>query len=46
MEKRDILDWQDQKIGELELPSGTSEEIWQEKLAKYKVPPVEAIPEE
>jgi hypothetical protein len=46
MEKRDILDWQDQKIGEMELPAGTPEHIWQEKLAKYKVPPVEAQPQE
>lgn len=39
MEKRDILDYQGNKIGELELPAGTSEEVWQDKLDKYKVPP-------
>lgn len=41
MEKRDILDYLGNKIGELELPVGTSESVWQEKLAVYALPPVE-----
>lgn len=43
MEKRDILDYQGNKIGELELPIGTSESVWQEKLDSYKVPPQEVV---
>lgn len=41
MEKRDILNYLGEKIGELELPIGTSEEIWQAKLALYAIPPIE-----
>lgn len=37
--KRDILNWQNVKIGELELPDNTPEEIWEKKLAPYKVAP-------
>jgi len=33
--KRDILDKTNTKIGELEMPDGTPEEVWQEKLAVY-----------
>lgn len=36
---RDILNYLNQKIGELELPDDTSEQIWQEKLAPYKIAP-------
>jgi len=39
METRDILDYQGTKIGELELPDGTPEQEWQEKLAPYAVAP-------
>lgn len=39
MEKRDILDYQGIKVGEMELPSGTSEETWQSQLAMYSRPP-------
>lgn len=38
--KRDILNHLGQKVGEIELPDGTSEEAWQSKLAAYAVPPV------
>lgn len=38
--KRDILNYLDQKIGELELPDGTAEEIWNAKLSTYRsIPP-------
>lgn len=37
--KRDILNYLDQKIGELELPDNTSEQEWEERLAIYKVAP-------
>lgn len=40
---RDILNWQGVKIGELELPDGTSEEVWQRKLAVYAIAP-ESVP--
>jgi hypothetical protein len=39
MEKRDILDWQGNKVGELELPVGTSEDRWSKALAFYAKPP-------
>lgn len=42
--KRDILNYLGEKVGELELPDGTSEEIWTKKLAPYAVPPAQAIP--
>ena len=35
MAKRNILDYQGTLIGELELPEGTSEGVWAEKLAWY-----------
>lgn len=39
---RDILDYLGQKIGELELPDDTPEEVWQNRLAPYaKAPPTE-----
>lgn len=37
--KRDILNYLNVKIGELELPEGTSEEVWEQKLAVYAEPP-------
>lgn len=43
MEKRDILNWQGQKIGEMELPAGTSESVWEAKLSLYSKAP-ETIP--
>ena len=45
MEKRDCLNYLGQKVGELELPEGTSEEIWAEKLSKYAVAPVDPAQE-
>lgn len=36
---RDILNHLGKKIGELELPDGTSEEVWTEKLSVYATPP-------
>jgi hypothetical protein len=37
---RNILDYQGNIIGQLELPDGTSDEMWAEKLAPYaKAPP-------
>lgn len=39
METRDILDYQGVKIGELELPDGTSEEEWASKLAQFAIAP-------
>jgi hypothetical protein len=40
MEKRDILNYEGIKIGNLELPVGTSEEVWAEKLSTYLIPPL------
>jgi hypothetical protein len=36
METRDILNSENQVIGQLSLPIGTSEEVWQAKLDAYK----------
>lgn len=41
MEKRDILDYLGNKIGELELPEGTEESIWIKKLSLYSQPPIQ-----
>lgn len=41
MEKRDVLNYLGDKIGELELPIGTSEEVWAKKLALFLTPPKE-----
>lgn len=38
--KRDILNYLGDKIGEMELPDDTSEDVWLEKLSKYSVAPV------
>lgn len=43
--KRDILNYLDEKIGELELPDSTTEEIWREKLDAYKKTPQADIPD-
>lgn len=40
MTKRDILNYLGAKIGELELPDDTSEEIWAKKLAVYATAPL------
>lgn len=46
MAKRNILNHLGQVIGELELPDGTSEEVWTKKLAPYAVAPASAsLPE-
>jgi hypothetical protein len=37
--KRDILNYLNEIVGELELPDNTSEEVWQKKLDQYKVIP-------
>jgi hypothetical protein len=36
--KKDILNYEGAKIGELELPDDTSEEVWAAKLAVYAQP--------
>lgn len=36
---RDILDYQGNVVGELDLPDDTSEAVWAEKLAVYARPP-------
>lgn len=36
---RDILNYLNEKIGELELPDDTTEQEWQERLTLYKVAP-------
>lgn len=43
METRDILNYLGEKIGEMTLPTGTAEEIWQQKLATYAVPAPTAV---
>lgn len=40
MESRNALDTNGSIIGTVELPSGTSEDIWSERLALYTVPPI------
>jgi hypothetical protein len=39
MAVRDILNYLGQVVGELELPDGTSEEVWTARLAPYAAPP-------
>lgn len=39
MAKRDILNYLGQKIGEMELPDGTSEDVWAKKLAPFAIAP-------
>lgn len=36
---RDILDYEGNVVGELDLPDDTPEEVWAAKLAKYALPP-------
>jgi hypothetical protein len=46
MESRDILNHLGQVIGQLELPSGTAEEVWAERLAFFaKAPETAPIPD-
>jgi hypothetical protein len=37
---RNIVDYQGTVLGQLELPDGTSEAVWQKKLAPYLVAPI------
>lgn len=39
LETRNILNFEGEVIGILELPCETSEDVWQEKLSKYNKPP-------
>lgn len=39
METRDILNWLNEKVGEMSQPDDTSEEIWSAALAPYAVQP-------
>lgn len=43
--KRNILDYQGNTIGELELPDDTPEEIWESRLAQFSKAPVKIIPD-
>lgn len=38
--KRDVLDYQGIKIGELELPDNTPEEVWVARLAEFAQAPI------
>lgn len=40
---RDILDYQGNVLGQLELPDDTPEEVWEEKLAPYARPPQDPV---
>ena len=42
--KRDII-VSGEKIGELELPDDTTEEVWEMQLAKYQPPPPRKLPD-
>lgn len=42
---RDVLNYLGEKVGELELPDGTSEEVWAAKLAPYAVAPTTLVPQ-
>lgn len=42
--KRDILNYLDEKIGELEMPDNTPEEDWVKELSKYSQAPEVIIP--
>ena len=41
--KRDIFNYLNEKVGELELPDGTSDAIWEQKLAVFRIPPPTVI---
>ena len=43
--KKDIIDYQGIKIGELELPDNKSEDIWNAILTSYTIAPVNVIPD-
>lgn len=43
--KRDILNYQGIKIGELEMSDDTSEEVWTQELSRYAVAPTRVIPD-
>lgn len=43
---RDILDYNGNVVGQLELPDDTPEQVWQEKLAFFALPPKVATLEE
>lgn len=45
METRNILDYQGNVVGQMSLPDGTSEEIWQKKLATYSAAPSNPLEE-
>lgn len=45
MIKRDILNYLNEKIGEIEFEDGTSEEVIQLKLAKYSKAPESSVPQ-
>lgn len=36
---RDMFNYLGEKVGELDLPDSTSEEVWQEELTSYAQPP-------
>lgn len=40
---RNILDWEGNIVGELDLPDDTPEEVWQEKLSAYNQPPAKTV---
>lgn len=40
METRDILNSRGEVVGQMSLPDGTSEEVWQEKLSRYLTPDI------
>jgi hypothetical protein len=44
MEQRDIFNYLNEKIGVLEMPDGTTEEVWSAELAKYAVTPESNVP--
>lgn len=39
--KRNIVDYQGNVIGELELPDNTTEDVWEKKLSLYAIAPVQ-----
>jgi len=43
MAVRNILDYNGNIIGELELPDNTSEDVWETKLAAYAKPPAPTV---
>jgi hypothetical protein len=43
---RNVLDYEGRVVGQLELPDDTSDEIWEQRLAKFSAPPPEPLPPE